>query len=111
MMKDSPFDAEAEMIPLRPGDVVIAGTDGIFDNLFEEEIVRVVEGFGRQDNKERQASLIAKALVEAAVANGWSSTYKSPFSKKAYKAGKKFTGGKLDDTTVVVGLAVDRRAD
>ena len=47
-------------------------------------------------------------LVVRAIDKGWDSTYKSPFSKNAAKHGMKYIGGKLDDTSVIVALALEQ---
>lgn len=106
-MNDCVFDADSSIITLKPGYMVIAGTDGVFDNLHESEIIRTIEYYERckELNKEL-ADSIAKGIVNAAVSNGWNPTLKSPFAKKAAKAGRRFIGGKLDDTTVIVGIAL-----
>ena len=106
-MHDSPLDAETEMIPLKAGDIVIAGTDGIFDNLYDIEILRIAEQelLAHKDSQDFVTKLSYK-LVERAIQMGWDATYKSPFAKNAGKAGRRYIGGKLDDTTVVVGIAV-----
>ncbi|KAG0279892.1 hypothetical protein BGZ95_011937 [Linnemannia exigua] len=45
---DSPTDAQVFTVKVESGDIVVMGTDGIFDNLFDEdileEVVRCVEG-------------------------------------------------------------------
>lgn len=105
--QDSPFDGESDMISLRPGDVLIVATDGLFDNLFDKEIVEICERhLDLQEHSEDYCKCIAKALVERAVEKAWDSGYKSPFSRNAMKYGKKYIGGKLDDTTVIVGISI-----
>jgi hypothetical protein len=47
---------------------------------------------------------LSAALAEKAIAKGWDNTYRSPFARNAAKAGKRYIGGKLDDTTVVVAV-------
>lgn len=91
------------MFPLKEHDVIVAGSDGVFDNLFEKtiaEMLQELEAYQGQTLCDRLADLIVQKAVEM----GWSPVYRSPFAKKACKAGKKFIGGKLDDTTVVVSI-------
>jgi len=40
---ESPSDADTGSISVQPGDVVILASDGLFDNVAMEEIVRIVE--------------------------------------------------------------------
>lgn len=105
-MNDSPLDAEIEMIPIKPNDVIIAGSDGVFDNLFETDLARVVEECEASALSPRDlAGCIAEKVVCSGLARGWDPVYKSPFAKRAAKAGRRFSGGKLDDTTVVVAVS------
>jgi hypothetical protein len=46
----------------------------------------------------------AERLATIAHENGLNPAYESPFAAKARDAGKAFSGGKLDDVTVVVGV-------
>jgi serine/threonine protein phosphatase PrpC len=47
---------------------LILGTDGVFDNLFEEEILQIVANFTQKDHAKTKASahFIAKLIAEAA---------------------------------------------
>ncbi|KAG9072645.1 hypothetical protein KI688_000416 [Linnemannia hyalina] len=51
---DSPTDAQVFTVKVESGDIVVMGTDGIFDNLFDEdileEVVRCVEGIDPNQN-------------------------------------------------------------
>ncbi|MQM00223.1 hypothetical protein Taro_032952 [Colocasia esculenta] len=93
---------EVYTIELDEGDVVITATDGLFDNLYEQEIIAIV-------SKSLEASLkpteIAELLAMRAQEIGRSPCTRSPFADAAHAAGYPgFTGGKLDDVTVVVSL-------
>ncbi|KAG0377553.1 hypothetical protein BGX24_005885 [Mortierella sp. AD032] len=52
---DSPTDAQVFTVKVESGDIVVMGTDGIFDNLFDEdileEVVRCVEGINPNQNQ------------------------------------------------------------
>ena len=107
-LQDCPQDANSEIFHLIEGDIIIAASDGLFDNLFDEDIIKYAETFlGYELSNEEYCSKLAKELVSKAVQKGWDMTYKSPFSKNAAKFGQRYIGGKLDDTTVVVALAVE----
>lgn len=104
-MNDSPFDADTEMIPLKVGDIIIAGTDGIFDNLYDQDIIKTTEqAMAAFSDPVELVSNLAIILVEKAAYKGMDRNYRSPFARNAGKAGKKFIGGKIDDTTVVVAI-------
>jgi protein phosphatase PTC7 len=40
--QDSPENADDYTIPLKDGDIIISATDGVFDNLFQHEILKMV---------------------------------------------------------------------
>lgn len=107
-MQDMPSDAQAEVFALEPKDVIIAASDGLFDNLFDEDLIKISEQFGSYDiEPEEFCNRLAKELVMKAIQKGWDNTYKSPFSKNAARFGQRYIGGKLDDTTVIVALALE----
>ncbi|PSS26216.1 Protein like [Actinidia chinensis var. chinensis] len=93
-------------IELNVGDVVVTATDGLFDNLYEQEIASIV-------SKSLEANLkpeeIAQALATRAQEVGRSETSRSPFADAVLAAGYTgFTGGKLDDVTVIVSFVQER---
>jgi protein phosphatase PTC7 len=104
-MNDSPFDAINEMIPMKIGDIIIAGSDGLFDNLYDQDIIKTAEAKLSIRDTRQFCETLAVTLTEKAVRKGWDHNYKSPFARNAAKAGKKCMGGKPDDTTVVVAIA------
>jgi protein phosphatase PTC7 len=86
---------------VREGDVVVLATDGVTDNLFDEELLTVVRFGG---TAEEIAHRIAKFSSEKAN----SLSVNTPFASaiKQLQLGQDFEGGKLDDITVCVGLVV-----
>ncbi|XP_015690893.2 probable protein phosphatase 2C BIPP2C1 [Oryza brachyantha] len=100
---DDPFKlVQKYTIDLQEGDAIVTATDGLFDNVYEEEIAAVI-------SKSLEASLkpaeIAEFLVARAKEVGRSATCRSPFSDAALAVGYLgYSGGKLDDVTVVVSV-------
>ncbi|XP_019440365.1 PREDICTED: probable protein phosphatase 2C 62 isoform X1 [Lupinus angustifolius] len=93
-------------IDLNDGDVIIIATNGLFDNLYEQEIASII-------SKSVQAGLspqeIAEILGMRAQEVGKSSLTRSPFSDAAQAVGYVgYTGGKLDDITVIVSFVQTR---
>ncbi|XP_074592374.1 uncharacterized protein LOC141848211 [Curcuma longa] len=93
---------ETYKIGLDEGDVIVTATDGLFDNLYDQEIAAIV-------SKSLQASLkpreVAEYLAKRAHEVGRSATARSPFADAALASGyPTFTGGKLDDVTVIVSI-------
>lgn len=96
---DSPTAAEVFSLQVAAGDVVVAGTDGLFDNLFDNELMGVVvhstrAGFDPQ--------ITAQNIVALARERAEDRNRQTPFSTAAQEAGFRFYGGKIDDITVIV---------
>ena len=71
IVQDDPTSADEYTLNLRDEDVIVSGTDGVFDNLFTHEILSIVQNYRqRQPNrklwKESQANELAKMIVQAA---------------------------------------------
>lgn len=86
-------------VVVAPGDVIIAGTDGLFDNLYNNDIIAIVvhavrAGFGPQVTAQKIAALARQRAQDK--------NRQTPFSTAAQEAGFRYYGGKLDDITVVV---------
>ncbi|KAK6774192.1 hypothetical protein RDI58_029431 [Solanum bulbocastanum] len=101
---DSPSLAQVFKITVAPGDVVVAGTDGLFDNLYDADITEVVvhaveAGLGPQMTAQKIAALAQQRAMDT--------TKPSPFSDAAKEAGFEYHGGKLDDITVVVSYVTN----
>jgi serine/threonine protein phosphatase PrpC len=98
-----------QKIKVQSGDIVIAGSDGLFDNVFEEEILEMTGHFVTNAKQEVESlekanwEKLAKNLTKLAIRYGKDRKYISPFAVKASEvSGTKMRGGKLDDTTVLV---------
>lgn len=91
--------AQVFTIPAAPGDVIVTGTDGLFDNLYNNEVTAVVvhalrAGLGPQVTAQKIAALARQRAQDR--------NRQTPFSTAAQDAGFRYYGGKLDDITVVV---------
>lgn len=103
---DCPSLAAEFRVGVEVGDIVVVGTDGLFDNVFGrdiEDLVILGEQVGFcEDKPEVLAQIIAKcALGKSKDKNG-----SSPFASAASEAGYEYVEGKPDDITVVVGYIV-----
>ncbi|XP_075510520.1 putative protein phosphatase 2C 80 isoform X2 [Primulina tabacum] len=96
---DLPSSGQVFEIPVVPGDVVVAGSDGLFDNLYTKEIEAVVAD-AIKEGLSPNAS--AKKLASFARVRALDKKQQTPFSTAAQEAGYAYYGGKLDDITVVV---------
>lgn len=86
-------------VAVKAGDVLIAGTDGLFDNVFEDEVARLVHS-GLDSHSEPQE--LASVLANVALDYSNSTTDETPYSKASQESGNHRVGGKRDDITVVV---------
>lgn len=102
---DLPSAGQVFNIPVLPGDVIVAGTDGLFDNLYKHEINAIVvnavsSGFSPEVTAQKIAALARQRALDR--------TRQTPFSTAAQEAGFTYYGGKLDDITVVVSYVTNR---
>ncbi|KAK9066683.1 hypothetical protein SSX86_014006 [Deinandra increscens subsp. villosa] len=96
---DLPSSGQVFSIPVAPGDVIIAGTDGLFDNLYNNDITAIVV-HAMRTGLEPQAT--AQKIAALARQRAQEKDRQTPFSAAAQEAGFRYYGGKLDDITVVV---------
>ncbi|KAL6317204.1 hypothetical protein AAG906_029956 [Vitis piasezkii] len=101
---DDPSVAEEVIIGVRAGDVVVVGTDGLFDNVFVDEMEVVIRVLREEGCMEPQ--LLAKVLAELAEENSLIKSGDSPYTLAALMEGKFRSGGKPDDITVIVARIV-----
>uniref|UniRef100_A0A0D9VVN5 Protein phosphatase n=1 Tax=Leersia perrieri TaxID=77586 RepID=A0A0D9VVN5_9ORYZ len=96
---DLPSAAQVFKVPVASGDIIVAGTDGLFDNLYNNDITAVVVHAIRA-GLEPQAT--AQKIAALARQRAQDKNRQTPFSSAAQDAGYRYYGGKLDDITVVV---------
>jgi len=114
---------------LRDGDIVIAYTDGLSDNVFPAEMISICSLVARQhavsaapfqhhpastdpvgeqllqDSTEDQlVQTISERIVDYARLCMANKKRTSPFERAAAREGMHFRGGKVDDVTVLVAL-------
>ncbi|GAB4813840.1 hypothetical protein N2152v2_000886 [Parachlorella kessleri] len=116
---DHPDQARQYEVAVQDGDVVVLGSDGLFDNLWEDDLVALVQArledlTAAPDAAALQAAAqqLAEQLALQAHSLAQDPTYVSPFAVERHeratspfvRALSKPAGGKLDDVTVVVGV-------
>ncbi|KAF5829895.1 phosphatase 2C-like domain-containing protein [Dunaliella salina] len=100
-MSDSPTASQKFSVPVQLGDVIVLGTDGLWDNCFDEEITAVIKYcVGQQGSMSMDK--VAQVLAFYARHRASDPKYASPFAYAAFQADLAYMGGKLDDITVVV---------
>lgn len=100
VLSDSPDMAESSSFAVEEGDVIMLGTDGLFDNMSEDMLLRHVSRL--QDHKPESVQNTASSIAEEARLLSLDETYLSPFALSAIDMGIDFVGGKPDDITVVI---------
>ncbi|XP_057428951.1 probable protein phosphatase 2C 26 [Lotus japonicus] len=104
------LDAAVCNVELIEGDTIVMGSDGLFDNVFDHEILQTISRY-------KDVAEAAKELANLASSHATDSNFDSPYSlearSKGFEAplwkkilGMKLTGGKLDDITVIVSQVV-----
>ncbi|KAK9711332.1 hypothetical protein K7432_007911 [Basidiobolus ranarum] len=104
---DKPSDAQAFTVKVQKGDIVILGSDGIYDNLSDEDILDIVLRSASGSLMNVNPQKVSDALAKQAKIVSEDSTFPSPFQDRAMQEGFYYQGGKIDDISVLVALVVD----
>ena len=116
---DSPQHAEAYSHECVVGDIVVMATDGLFDNVFQEEVCYLLDDVLDSEkmaslmnsdlaDKEKDFTLqvVVDSLGELALNASQDRERRTPFSQGAQDWGIAFSGGKVDDITIVLSVIV-----
>ncbi|KAK4217667.1 phosphatase 2C-like domain-containing protein [Rhypophila decipiens] len=127
-LMDEPRDAEVSRLQLKHGDVLVVATDGLWDNLFNQDILRIVSSrmtdsgawettdsgvqvapdlrsfTGSGGSSNTLQSLLATDIVASAKSASRNTRLDGPFAKevKKYYPHEAWHGGKEDDICAVV---------
>jgi protein phosphatase PTC7 len=104
--------ADVSAIELEVGDVTVCCTDGVLDNVWEDEISTLcADAFkesdacdGDMDMMREATELFCQNILDLAVRYAEDTERRSPFEANAKRWGFRYRGGKMDDITVVVSL-------
>lgn len=89
---------------LTAGDIIVAATDGLFDNVYNEETAVLVSELRQAGHQPEEA---ASGIAQFARRRAADPHHPSPFAHGATLAGwPNVHGGKMDDITVLVAYAV-----
>jgi protein phosphatase PTC7 len=103
---DSPESAESSSFGVQEGDLILLGTDGLFDNMNEEMILYHISKL--KDHKFESLQRTANALAEHAHELAFDPDYMSPFALNAAANGyQDVKGGKPDDITVLLARVTE----
>lgn len=94
---DRATDALVWTLQMEPSDVLVLASDGLFDNLYDNDIAEVVV------RGPREVQRVADTLVARAAQAAKSYTARTPYAQllREHDLGDQ-TGGRLDDITVIV---------
>lgn len=95
---DHPRVGFEDKVMVESGDIIVAGTDGLFDNLYHSDILNILEELGGKSPKD-----LGRVIAELALINSLDKKYFSPYASAALLYGHSHRGGKYDDITVIVG--------
>ena len=115
---DTPqHDAGRWEVKVLPDDLVLVASDGLFDNLFDDEIMDTVHDvfshFASSDLEAMQ--MYAPTLISERLCRLARSVMDdprvmcSPFQQHANEEGMYYVGGKSDDVTVLAGLIAEQQ--
>jgi protein phosphatase PTC7 len=99
---DRPRDASVKEIKLVPGDVIVSGSDGIFDNLEDKAIIDIVNS---QAGNKRISRIVEKIVSESrrvSLDPEAPTPYAVQAKRNRYDSYKSGLGGKLDDISCIV---------
>jgi protein phosphatase PTC7 len=92
---DRPRNGDRYTHAVQPGDLIVLATDGLFDNLFDDEIgALLAKGGTIEQLSERVASTARNVSFDM--------KRRSPFTVEARAQGYNMPGGKVDDVAVVL---------
>ena len=111
--KTRPSDGVVQLVAPKPGDLILLATDGLFDNMEEENILEKLATLSNN---------ISNGLVQKNQVGSLLTTYSAQLLSEARKSFSASTGmrktpvistrrfqfGKPDDVTILIGLIVDQ---
>jgi len=109
--QDVPASSDLYSFKVQYGDLILLGTDGLFDNLHDQEICDIAGCAlsplqASADDLATDPDRIAEAIARAARYRSEDSSARTPFGMAAKEAGLHHVGGKADDITVVAAWVV-----
>ena len=99
---DRPKDGTILATKLLLGDIIVAGSDGVFDNLGTDDIIRIVS----DEKAKSKPALLAQKIVAESRKVSLDTEAPTPYAKQAkrnrYQSYASGLGGKVDDISCIV---------
>jgi protein phosphatase PTC7 len=107
MNKPHEADQFDNVFQVREGDYVILATDGLWDNIFDEDVVKILNDHTKLYTN--SAEIVEKTTRELllkthAISKNSPKPVYTPFQRYASDNRKTWVGGKVDDISVMVGV-------
>lgn len=99
---DDPKKGETNAHKVMDGDILIVGSDGLWDNMHRHKIVSLIGRFTRETPTIKDMGLVAEMIAKEAEKLSYLSNHMSPFAESARAHNYDYVGGKPDDITVIV---------
>lgn len=96
---DTVGDADEFLVSALPGDFIVAGSDGLWDNAYPEEIIKIIEQ-NKNCPVSKIAALVGKIAKIRSIGAKQAQFLTSPNSSTSRQL--LTTGGKTDDITVII---------
>lgn len=103
---DPVSSAEVFHVDVAVGDVIVMGTDGLFDNLFDQELKAVAYHSTKAGQPPQKA---AEQIAALAHIRAMDKNHLSPFAQASHEANFRYYGGKPDDITVLVSYVTSNK--
>ncbi|XP_061345444.1 probable protein phosphatase 2C 80 [Gastrolobium bilobum] len=97
-ISDSSDSAYEYEISVKAEDILVLGSDGLFDNLYADDIEEVL----RWTNGVFEVNDLAQHIADIALSFSKSKDFRTPFQDASEREGHSHMGGKKDDITVLV---------
>ncbi|MCD7454337.1 hypothetical protein HAX54_024349 [Datura stramonium] len=98
-----PSVAQEIKVPVKRGYVIVMESDGLFDNVHDYELEKLVcHELVDLRKLGTFSQMLEQKIVEYAMQNSESKTICTPFAGECSKVGKRRVGGKHDDITAIV---------
>jgi protein phosphatase PTC7 len=101
-IQSNPKEADKQQFDVQDGDLIICATDGLFDNLYNHQILKEASETCRDVGENYQVELARRLVIKARRVATDRTTFQTPFSDNASRNGYPHRGGKPDDITCVV---------
>ena len=100
---DNPESSDINAHTVKHHDIIVLGTDGLWDNIHRPKIVDLFRPFtSKSDVIYDHVDTLAEKIAMEAEKHSYLQRYNSPFAENARAHNMQYNGGKPDDITVVV---------